>query len=152
MARPQLEISEEQVRALAQIHCTYEEMALVLGCSVKTLRRRFDSLINEAREQGKVSLRRWQWKTAQAGSPAMQIWLGKQHLEQKDKHIHTGADGAPIAHAHLHAHISAPDLDAKIDRLLGQLKGLELEASGPEAGAEDLRDQTRALPAAGGEE
>jgi hypothetical protein len=26
-----------------------------------------------------------QWKTAEAGNPTMQIWMGKQYLGQQDK-------------------------------------------------------------------
>ena len=34
---------------------------------------------------GKISLRRAQFEKALGGNVAMQIWLGKQHLDQKDK-------------------------------------------------------------------
>jgi len=36
-------------------------------------------------DEGKSSLRRNQWKSAQDGNVTMQIWLGKQMLGQRDK-------------------------------------------------------------------
>ena len=34
---------------------------------------------------GKISLRRAQFEKAIGGNVAMMIWLGKQHLDQRDK-------------------------------------------------------------------
>lgn len=86
MARPKLVIDEALVQSLAEIQCTHEEIAHVVGCSVDTLARRgFAELINKARETGRSSLRRQQWHTAMNGNPTMQIWLGKQYLGQQDK-------------------------------------------------------------------
>ena len=34
---------------------------------------------------GKISLRRWQFKSAEAGNVTMQIWLGKQYLGQREQ-------------------------------------------------------------------
>ena len=34
---------------------------------------------------GRISLRRAQFEKALGGNVAMQIWLGKQHIDQKDK-------------------------------------------------------------------
>lgn len=86
MARPRLEIDENTVLKLASIMCTMEEMAHILGCSVDTLERRFADVIKEGRSSGKMSLRRWQWEACKKGNPALLIWMGKQHLDQKDKH------------------------------------------------------------------
>jgi AraC-like DNA-binding protein len=84
MARPRKLIDPEQVSTLAKIHCTYEEIAAVVGCSTDTLKRRFADCIQKGREEGKASLRRAQFKTALGGNATMQIWLGKQHLGQAD--------------------------------------------------------------------
>jgi AraC-like DNA-binding protein len=84
MARPQKLIDVKQVEELAAIDCTYEEMAAVLDCSTKTLKRRFGDLINKGRETGKASLRRAQHKAAMGGNATMMIWLGKQRLGQTD--------------------------------------------------------------------
>lgn len=86
MARPRKQIDADLVRSLAEIQCTHEEIAHVVGCSVDTLTRRgFADLINKAREDGKSSLRRQQYKLALDGNPTMLIWLGKQYLGQSDK-------------------------------------------------------------------
>jgi len=87
MARPKIEIDEHTVRALASILCTMNEIAAVCKCSVDTLERRFADVIKEAREEGKASLRRAQWQSAQKGNTALLIWLGKQVLGQSDKNI-----------------------------------------------------------------
>jgi len=86
MARPRLVIDFELAEKLAQIHCTQEEIASVLGMSVDTLQRskRFNELYNKARLLGRASLRRMQWKLAESGDRTMQIWLGKQILMQRD--------------------------------------------------------------------
>lgn len=84
MARPKIDINEEQLLKLAMIHCTVAEMAAVLGCSKDTLERRFAAVIEKGRDTGKMSLRRLQWEGAQKGNTALLIWLGKQLLGQKD--------------------------------------------------------------------
>jgi AraC-like DNA-binding protein len=96
--RPILDIDPEMVRELASIHCTMAEMAAVVGCSVDTLERRFADVIAKGKEEGRMSLRRLQWKSAQNGNIAMQIWLGKQLLGQKDTHQieATGKDGEAL--------------------------------------------------------
>jgi AraC-like DNA-binding protein len=85
MARPRLTIDPQHVLALARIHCTYDEIASVVGCSTDTLKRRFADLIEKGREEGKASLRRMQFKRALEGNTTMLIWLGKQHLGQSDQ-------------------------------------------------------------------
>jgi hypothetical protein len=62
-----------------------EEMAHILKCSVDTLERNFADVIKEGRANGKMSLRRWQWEACKKGNSALLIWMGKQHLNQKDK-------------------------------------------------------------------
>lgn len=84
MGRPQIEIDEKLVEKLASIHCTMEEIASIVGCSVDTLERRFAELIKTAKDKGRSSLRRHQWEAAQKGNTTMLIWLGKQLLGQKD--------------------------------------------------------------------
>lgn len=91
MGRPRKEVDENLVLELASIDCTEPEIAAVLGMSFRTWERRvaenpeLKELVLQGRENGKASLRRLQWKTAQEGNATMQIWLGKQRLGQQDK-------------------------------------------------------------------
>lgn len=83
--RPKIEIDYATVEKLANIQCTQEEIASFLGISSRTLLRdeKFKELFAKGRENGKMSLRRIQWKHAEKSVP-MAIWLGKQYLGQKD--------------------------------------------------------------------
>lgn len=91
--RPKMLLSNtgvETIKQLASIQCTDEEIAAVLGVSVDLLTNKNNrEAFTEAKEngqlKGKSSLRRMQFKTAEAGNATMQIWLGKQYLGQKDK-------------------------------------------------------------------
>lgn len=83
--RPKKEIDYVSVEKLANIQCTQEEIASFLGISSRTLLRdeKFKEIFENARETGKASLRRIQWKHAEK-SASMAIFLGKQYLGQKD--------------------------------------------------------------------
>lgn len=83
--RPKKEIDYDVVEKLAKIQCTQEEIASFLNISTRTLQRdeKFMELFNRGRENGKMSLRRIQWKHAEK-SATMAIWLGKQYLGQRD--------------------------------------------------------------------
>ena len=83
--RPKIEIDYATVEKLANIQCTQDEIASFLGVSTRTLQRdeKFMELFNKGRDNGKMSLRRIQWKHAEK-SATMAIWLGKQYLGQKD--------------------------------------------------------------------
>ncbi len=85
VGRPPLDLDVNLIKDLASIQCTMIEIAAVLKCSVDTLERNFADAIKEAKEAGKSSLRRAQYKKAMAGNPAMLIWLGKHILDQKEE-------------------------------------------------------------------
>ena len=88
--RPRLELDLTQVEALAQIGCTIDEIATVLGVGPSTVDDRmakdidFQVAYKRGREHGKATLRRMQWNSAKGGHVTMMIWLGKQLLGQKD--------------------------------------------------------------------
>lgn len=104
IGRPKIPIDLALLAKLCAIQCTQAECANVLGVSQSTLQRRlgeetdggFEPFFDLHSAEGKVSLRRAQFKAA-LGSPAsegvqarlpnivMQIWLGKQYLDQKDR-------------------------------------------------------------------
>lgn len=83
----------EQVKKLLELHCTAEEVAGWFDCSVDTVERRikeaynctFAELSAAQRGCGRIKLRRKQFQKALRGDTKMLIWLGKQHLDQKDK-------------------------------------------------------------------
>jgi AraC-like DNA-binding protein len=119
MARPRKKIDPEQVKKLAAIQCSYAEMAAVLGVNESTLTRRFAQVIKEGREHGRMSLKRKQYECAMGGNTTMLIWLGKQHLEQRDKQAleHSGPDGKPIEHKDVGS-LTDEQLNSKIQSLL----------------------------------
>ena len=83
--RPKKELDYELIDRLASIQCTQEEIASFLSVSVRTLQRdeEFCRIYKKGIDNGKMSLRRKQWKLADK-NPTMAIWLGKQYLGQKD--------------------------------------------------------------------
>jgi hypothetical protein len=87
MARPKKVIDYVLVDKLAKVQCTHEEIAAILDVSVSHLEhdKQFLQVYKQARESGKSSLRRAQWKAALGGNATMLIWLGKQELKQRDK-------------------------------------------------------------------
>ena len=112
MARPIKKVDTQAVQKLAQMHCTYEEIAEFCNVSTKTLQRSYVHLIKKGREMGKISLRRAQFEKALGGNVAMQIWLGKQHLDQKDK-IEQTSYNEPLPLI----------IEAKAEKLNGKEKG-----------------------------
>jgi hypothetical protein len=84
--RPKKVIDYALVEKLATIQCTQEEIANILEVSTKTLQRdeEFCRIHKKGIEQGKSSLRRLQWKSAETGNTSMLIWLGKQYLAQRE--------------------------------------------------------------------
>lgn len=86
MARPKKIIDYVLAEKLATIMCTQEEIATMFDCDVRTLQRdeEFCRVFKKGKENGKMSLRRMQWKLAEKNT-AMAIFLGKQYLGQKDK-------------------------------------------------------------------
>lgn len=91
MARPRKEIDPEQFEKLCALQCTLEEIAGWFGCSVDTIERwckrqysrSFAETYKTHSQQGKISLRRNQFKIAEKNA-AMAIFLGKQYLGQRD--------------------------------------------------------------------
>jgi hypothetical protein len=113
------------VEDLARIQCTDAEMASILGFSIDGWRKRVRrskelvDLIEKGKEAGRSSLRRLQWKSATNGNIAMQIWLGKQYLGQRDVQSTelTGAKGERLIPAE-----TVISLDDDARALLRQLR------------------------------
>ena len=104
--RPRKEIDMALLTKLCQIQCTAVECAGVLGMCADTLDIRlneetgegFQEFLKRHSGEGKVSLRREQFKLAMKGNAVMLIWLGKQWLGQTDRQSVTlgGPDDGPI--------------------------------------------------------
>lgn len=77
-------IDKEQIYKLASIQCTNEEIALIVGCSVNHLAKKYKNIIAQGKESGKRSLRRAMWEKALNGDTRAQIFLSKQTLGFKD--------------------------------------------------------------------
>ena len=99
MGRPRKEIDMATVERLCAMHCTGEEIAGFLDVSYPTLLARvkeqvksdgthyetFLEYFNVKSSEGKITLRRMQWNSANRGSVPMQIFLGKNLLNQTEK-------------------------------------------------------------------
>jgi hypothetical protein len=96
MARPEVEIDETQVRKLAEMGCTHEEIAAFFGVHRNTIGNRFRDLIEESRHKGNASLRRRMFEEAMNGSERMMMWLSKQYLGMSDKTEHSGEGLRPL--------------------------------------------------------
>jgi len=107
--RPRMEFDLRLVEDLGKIQSTHSELAAVLGCHLDTVKDRlkndaeFSAAYEKGLENGKSSLRRIQWKSALGGNTTMQIWLGKQYLQQRDMHSAelTGAKGERLIPAEM---------------------------------------------------
>jgi len=74
----------EMIKRLASTMCTFEEIGYIIGMTGEGVKKRFSKVIEEGRAKGKASLRSAQFEKALAGDTRMQIWLGRNYLEQKD--------------------------------------------------------------------
>ena len=79
------DINSEDVRKLSEKFWTKSEIAAFLNCHVDTITNRFQEIFLKGRENGKAKLRDIQLRSAMSGNVTMQIWLGKQYLDQTDK-------------------------------------------------------------------
>ena len=91
MARPRKEIDQKQFENLCGLQCTLEEICGWFDVTDKTLdswckrtyNASFSEVFKQKRGNGKISLRRMQWRLAEKNA-TMAIWLGKQYLDQRD--------------------------------------------------------------------
>ena len=95
-----IEIDRKAFEGLCRIQCTEQEIADFFACSPDTIERwckreygrKFAEVFAEKKSDGKVSLRRMQYRLAEKNA-TMAIWLGKQYLGQRDI-IETKAESA----------------------------------------------------------
>ena len=132
MPRKRIEVDPEQVRALARLGCTWDEIAGVLKIARGTFTLRMkEKKYRDAYEQGvaegDVSIRRAQYDSAMKGKTGMLVWLGKNRLNQTDRvethnetTIHDGGN-------------ALEKLSGAIDRLASR-SGSDGSASGADTG------------------
>ena len=90
---PKKEVDVAILKKLCEVQCTVKEMAYILGVSVDTLNRNYKDVIATGKTLGKVALRRAQWRNAiEKNNVTMQIWLGKNILNQTDAPLDEEAD------------------------------------------------------------
>ena len=90
--RPRMLLNERGaavIKRMAEIMCTNEEIAYVLGVGVDLITNDnnnavFQAAKREGQVKGKMSLRREQFTLAEKNAN-MAIFLGKNYLDQKDK-------------------------------------------------------------------
>lgn len=100
MGRPPIEIDKNLFEGLCQMQATEAEIANLFECDIDTVNnwckrtygKTFKQVFEEKSVKGKISLRRLQFKSAEAGNVTMQIWLGKQYLGQTEKQEQTIQD------------------------------------------------------------
>ena len=132
MPRKRIEVDPEQVRALARLGCTWDEIAGVLKIArgTFTLRmkeKKYRDAYDQGVAEGDVSLRRAQYDSAMKGKTGMLVWLGKNRLNQTDRvethnetTIHDGGN-------------ALEKLSGAIDRLASR-SGSDGSASGADTG------------------
>lgn len=89
----QNKIKQDEFENLCGMWCTLVEIAEFFGVSEDTIEtwckntynETFSEVYKKKCSKGNISLRRLQMKSAEKGNVTMQIWLGKQHLNQKEK-------------------------------------------------------------------
>jgi hypothetical protein len=102
MAPKAIPIDLDEVKKLAQMQCTDEEIAAWFGVSRSTIARRkrnkqFREIIDNGMAQGRISVRRHLFKESQDGNVAATIFLAKNLLGYKNVSVLAGDSQAPIA-------------------------------------------------------
>ena len=91
--RKRFDIDWKKVGQLLEAGCSGAEVAASMGMDRNTLYKAFkrdhkidfSAYLQEKRSSGNTILRAAQFKTAIGGNVSMQIWLGKNRLDQTDK-------------------------------------------------------------------
>lgn len=87
-------IDWKEVDKSLEAGCSGTEVAASLGCSPETLYERcvlekgslFSAYLQQKRQKGDSNLRNWQHELAAKKDKTMLVWLGKQRLNQTEKH------------------------------------------------------------------
>jgi len=83
--RPKVEIDQDQVVKLAKLGANNTEIADFFDCSESVIRKRFNSVLKQARSHLKMRLRQAMIDNAiHKGNVVAQIWLSKNYLKMSD--------------------------------------------------------------------
>lgn len=101
---PKVILDWGQIAGMCKIHCTGAEIAAIMDVDYDTLQRlckdvnkmRFTDYYKKHASGGKMALRRVQMKSAIEGNVTMQIWMGKNLLDQRDQPEDTTERPAPV--------------------------------------------------------
>ena len=132
MGRKKLIIDPEQIRSLARLGCTWDEIAAVLQIARGTFsgrmkEKKYRDAYDRGIAEGNTSLRRAQYDSALKGKTGMLVWLGKNRLNQTDR-VETKNETT------IHDGGNALDkLSGAIDRLASR-SGSDGSASGADTG------------------
>ena len=86
--RPKKILDSDQIRRLAELQCTRQEIAYIMNCSVDTLARHHKDDLNAGIAMGKVRLRRAMFRNAvEKDNAVIQIWLSKNWLGYTDSPV-----------------------------------------------------------------
>lgn len=79
--RKKIQLDEDMLLKLAELHCNWKEIAWVMDCSVDTLKRNYADIIDKGYALGKIKLRRAMMRNAcENDNAVMQIFLAKNLL------------------------------------------------------------------------
>ena len=101
-SKPMGETVFNQLLGMIRIHCTQPEICNILDMSEQTLNVRlkergyknYRDCYTKHSSEGRASLRRMQWKSAEDGIWNAQKWLGIQLLNQKERADFSSEDGS----------------------------------------------------------
>ena len=80
-----VEKDRENVRKLAAMFCTVQEIAAFIGCHIDTIYENFSEALRDGKEKGKCSIKHAMFqKAVYEKDTKMLIWLSKQHLGMKE--------------------------------------------------------------------
>ena len=91
--RKKIDLDKGTIVKLAELQCTWREIAYVMNCSVDTLKRNYANLIDKGYAQGKIKLRRAMFRNAVENDNAViQIFLAKNLLGMQNDPAPNGED------------------------------------------------------------
>ena len=90
MPRKKIQVDADQVRELARLGGTWDEIAGVLSIARTTFvmrmkEKKFREAYDRGIAEGNTSLRRAQYDGAVGGNTGLLVWLGKNRLNQTDR-------------------------------------------------------------------